>query len=69
MENKKPINMEKNNKNLNNQPIKNENINLNEKELENKKLEEIAERILTEYKYAFEVLGNGDIWRRKNINF
>ncbi len=28
---------------------------------ENKKLEQIAERILKEYEYAFEVLGNGEV--------
>ena len=31
------------------------------KKLESKELGEIADKILTDYKYAFEVLGNGEI--------
>lgn len=33
----------------------------NNNEQQNQKLEQIAEEILTEYKYAFEVLGNGEV--------
>ena len=42
-------------KNLNSLPLK------NNKKIEQKQLEEIADKILTKYKYAFEVLGNANI--------
>lgn len=40
---------------------KNSSINKNKQLSENKKLKQIADKILTEYKHAFEVLGNGEI--------